>query len=76
MKEEEELVTALEKRVAALRVQGPMDIEDFVCNAVEQDTEMDDLLNDSVSLVLLASVQKDPEVVGEYDSEEAEEREH
>lgn len=53
-----------------------MDIEDFVCNAVEQDTEMDDLLNDSVSLVLLASVQKDPEVVGEYDSEEAEEREH
>ncbi|KAF4045694.1 hypothetical protein GN244_ATG01865 [Phytophthora infestans] len=81
LKKEEELVKVLAQRVAALRVRDPMDIEDFVCNATERETEMevassDDLLSDSVSLALLASVQEDPEEVCEYDSEEAEEYGH
>ncbi|KAF4041514.1 hypothetical protein GN244_ATG06236 [Phytophthora infestans] len=58
-----------------------MDLEDFVCNAAEQETKMevassDDLLSDSANLALLASVHEDPEEICEYDSEETEEHGH
>lgn len=71
----------MEQRVAYLRVRDPMDIEDFVGNAAEQETEMevassDDLLSDSANPALLTSVQEDPEDVCKYDSEDAKEHGH